>query len=266
MSGISVKTTPSTYLSRPNRAFGRPVSCEITQRLPMDLSVDCALFGFDGEALKLLLIQQRTDVQGPLSEEDLQMALPGDFVHEHEALESAAERVLHELTGLHNVYLKQFHAFGDPDRVKGLKDQHWLRTFRANPENRVVTVAYFGLVSLHDHVPQASSFAGHAEWVDVGALPDLAFDHNDIADLAVATLREQLESKHIGFEMLPKKFTLRQLQSLHEIVLDKKLDKRNFRKNIKRMDHVVPLDEKEQGVLHKPAQLFTFDANLTTES
>ena len=95
-------------------------------------------------------------------------------------------------------------------------------------------------------------------------LPDLAFDHDDIASLALTTLREQLESKHIGFEMLPKKFTLRQLQSLHEIVLDKKLDKRNFRKNVKRMDHVVPLDEKEEGVLHKPAQLFTFDANLTT--
>lgn len=232
----------------------------------MDISVDCVLFGFDGESLTLLLIEQRTDQQGPLSEEELQMALPGDFVMEHEALEDAAARVLEELTGLDNVYLKQFHAFGSPDRVKGLKDQPWLRTFRAQPENRVITIAYFGLVSLHDHVPRASSFAGHAAWVDVGNLPDLAFDHNDIADLALTTLREQLESKHIGFEMLPKKFTLRQLQSLHEIVLDKKLDKRNFRKNVKRMDHVVPLNEKEQGVLHKPAQLFTFDANLTSES
>lgn len=232
----------------------------------MDISVDCVLFGFDGESLTLLLIEQRTDQGGPLSEEDLQMALPGDFVMEHEALEDAAARVLEELTGLDNVYLKQFHAFGSPDRVKGLKDQPWLHTFRAQPENRVITIAYFGLVSLHDHVPRASSFAGHAEWVDVGNLPDLAFDHNDITDLALATLREQLESKHIGFEMLPKKFTLRQLQSLHEIVLDKKLDKRNFRKNVKRMDHVVPLNEKEQGVLHKPAQLFRFDANLTSES
>lgn len=232
----------------------------------MDVSVDCALFGFDGEALKLLLIKQRTEKDGPLSEADLQMALPGNFVKEHEALEDAASRVLEELTGLGNVYLKQFHAFGDPERVKGLKDQQWLRTFREQPENRVITVAYFGLVSLHDHTPQASSFAGRAEWTDVDDLPELAFDHDSIASLALATLREQLESKHIGFEMLPKKFTLRQLQTLHEIVLDKKLDKRNFRKNVKRMDHVVPLDEKEEGVLHKPAQLFTFDANLTSES
>lgn len=230
----------------------------------MDVSVDCALFGFDGEALKLLLIRQRTSEGGPLSEAELQMALPGDFVHADESLDAAAGRVLGELTGLDDVYLKQFHAFGDPDRVKGLKDQHWLRTFREHPENRVMTVAYFGLVSLHDHTPKASSFAGEAEWTDVDHLPELAFDHDDIAHLALRMLREQLESKHIGFEMLPKKFTLRQLQSLHEVVLDKKLDKRNFRKNIKRMDHVVPLNEKEEGVLHKPAQLFTYDADLTT--
>lgn len=229
----------------------------------MDVSVDCALFGFDGERLKLLLIRQRTSEGGPLSEAELQMALPGDFVHAVESLDAAAGRVLGELTGLDNVYLKQFHAFGDPDRVKGLKDQHWLRTFREHPENRVMTVAYFGLVSLYDHTPKASSFAGEAEWTDVDHLPELAFDHDDIAVLALQVLREQLESKHIGFEMLPKKFTLRQLQSLHEVVLNKKLDKRNFRKNIKRMEHVVPLNEKEEGVLHKPAQLFTFDSTLT---
>ena len=232
----------------------------------MDVSVDCALFGFDGETLKLLLIRQKTTADGPLSEADLQMALPGDFVHAGESLEDAAGRVLQELTGLEDVYLKQFHAFGDPQRVKGLKDQQWLRTFREHPENRVITVAYFGLVSLHDHHPRASSFAGMADWTAVEELPELAFDHDDIAALALATLREQLESKHIGFEMLPKKFTLRQLQTLHEIVLDKKLDKRNFRKNVKRMDHVVPLDEKEEGVLHKPAQLFTFDVNLTQDT
>ena len=231
----------------------------------MDVSVDCALFGFDGEALKLLIIQQKTADDGPLAEEELQMALPGDFVQDDESLNNAAGRVLEELTGLEDVYLKQFHAFGDPERVKGLKDQQWLRTFRENPENRVMTVAYFGLVSLHEHTPKPSSFAGDAKWTDVDDLPSLAFDHDDIASMALITLKEQLESKHIGFEMLPKKFTLRQLQSLHEIILDKKLDKRNFRKNVKRMEPVVPLNEKEEGVLHKPAQLFTFDATLTSE-
>ena len=230
----------------------------------MDVSVDCALFGFDGERLKLLLIRQKTSDAGPLSNLSCRWLSPGDREGER-SLHHAAGRVLHELTGLHEVYLKQFHAFGDPNRVKGLKDQQWLRTFGEHPENRVMTVAYFGLVSLHDHVPHAASFAGDAFWIEVDELPDLAFDHDDIAELALVTLREQLESKHIGFEMLPKKFTLRQLQSLHEVVLNKKLDKRNFRKNVKRMEHVVPLNEKEEGVLHKPAQLFTFDANLTPD-
>ena len=159
----------------------------------MDVSVDCALFGFDGEALKLLLIRQRTSEDGPLSGDELQMALPGDFVKEQESLGDAAARVLFELTGLDEVYMKQFHAFGDPNRVKGLKDQQWLRTFREHPENRVITVAYFGLVSLHDHTPRASSFAGNAEWTEVSSLPELAFDHDDIADLALVTLREQLD-------------------------------------------------------------------------
>jgi len=161
------------------------------------------------------------------------------------------------------VFLKQFHAFGHPDRVSDLKDQQWLRTFREEPQNRVMTVAYYGLVSLHDHTPAPASFAGDVHWTDVRDLPSLAFDHDDIASLALATLRAELESKHISFELLPEKFTLRQLQSLHEVILDKKLDKRNFRKNIKKLDHVVPLNEKEEGVLHKPAQLFTYNSSLT---
>ncbi len=229
----------------------------------MDVSVDCVLFGFDGESLKLLLIRQRTESAGELTEAALQMALPGNLVEEDESLDDAAKRVLSELTQLDDVFLKQFHTFGHPDRVSDLKDQQWLRTFREEPQNRVMTVAYYGLVSLHDHTPAPASFAGDVHWTDVRDLPNLAFDHDEIASLALATLRAELESKHISFELLPEKFTLRQLQSLHEVVLDKKLDKRNFRKNIKKLDHVVPLNEKEEGVLHKPAQLFTYDSSLT---
>jgi 8-oxo-dGTP diphosphatase len=95
--------------------------------------------------------------------------------------------------------------------------------------------------------------------VDLHEVGPLAFDHNDILNDAVVALREQLESHHISFELLPKKFTLSQLQGLYEIVLDKKFDKRNFRKTVKRMSHVIPLDEKQQGVMHKPAQLFSFN-------
>jgi 8-oxo-dGTP diphosphatase len=107
--------------------------------------------------------------------------------------------------------------------------------------------------------PEAHSFAKRASWVKLEDVPSLAFDHNDILDRAVATMQEELMTKHIGFELLPEKFTLSQLQTLYELILDKKLDKRNFRKNIKKMDQVIPLDEKQTGVLHKPAQLFKFE-------
>lgn len=231
----------------------------------LQVSVDCVIFGYDDDGLKVLLIQQRDPSKTDIALTSIQHALPGDLILQDESLDHAAERVLFELTRLQGVFMKQFHAFGDPDRVRAPKDQSWLQSFRNQPEARVLTVAYYGLVSLHEFTPEPASFAGSALWTDVSDLPDLAFDHNEIVDCAFETLREQLESHYISFELLPKKFTLSQLQTLHEIVLDKKLDKRNFRKNVKRMSHVVPLDEKQKGVLHKPAQLFSFSPNSIEE-
>jgi 8-oxo-dGTP diphosphatase len=225
----------------------------------IDISVDCVVFGFDGESLNVLFIEQRLPDSGSLSPEKLQIALPGDMVLEDESLDDSAARVLKELTSLEGIYLKQFYTFGDPNRVKGLKDQDWLRSFRVNPDRRVITVAYYSLVKMDEYQPQPSSFAGKATWINVMQIPDLAFDHNDIVERAIDVLREELMSKHIGFELLPEKFTLSQLQQLYEVILDKKLDKRNFRKNIKKLDQIVPLDEKQQGVLHKPAQLYRFE-------
>lgn len=229
------------------------------QSPPIDISVDCVVFGFDGESLNVLLIEQGLPSQGNLSADKLQMALPGDMVLENESLDNSAERVLKELTSLEGIYLKQFHTFGDPNRVKSLKDRDWLRSFRPFPDRRVITVAYYSLVKMDEYQPQASSFAGKATWVNITDVPDLAFDHNEIVDLALQALREALKTHHIGFELLPDKFTLSQLQQLYEVILDRKLDKRNFRKNIKKLDQIVPLDEKQQGVLHKPAQLFKYE-------
>ena len=225
----------------------------------LGVSVDCVVFGYDGDTLKVLLIEQKTQDGGTLKESGVQMALPGDLVESEEALNECGVRVMLELTSIEGIFLKQFYSFGNPDRVRMKKDKKWLETFREFPNKRIITVAYYALVSLHDYSPEASSFAGSTQWLDVDKVPDLAFDHNEILNHAVNTLREQLEPHHIGFELLPKKFTLSQLQHLHELVLDKKLDKRNFRKNVKKMDHVVPLDEKQTGVLHKPAQLFSFN-------
>lgn len=226
---------------------------------PLHISVDCVVFGYDDDGLKVLLIHQRAPKGDGNTRIPIQSQLPGDLILLDEGLHDSATRVLFELTQLNGIYLKQFHAFGDPLRVHQAKDRAWLQSLRTHPDQRVITVAYFGLVSLQDHQPQPASFAGSVEWVDLHEVGPLAFDHNDILNGAVVALREQLESHHISFELLPKKFTLSQLQGLYEIVLDKKFDKRNFRKTVKRMSHVIPLDEKQQGVMHKPAQLFSFN-------
>ncbi|MFN8775383.1 MAG: NUDIX hydrolase [Flavobacteriales bacterium] len=222
----------------------------------MDISVDCVIFGFDEQQLKVLLIEQKHPDQ-PSRSFKPQMALPGDLVKDQESFDDAAARVLMELTSLKGIYLKQFYAFGNPDRVRDLKDREWLRSFRKNPERRVVTIGYYSLIKMDDFKPKPSSFAGRVHWVDVYKVPELAFDHNEIVDRALAILRHELMADHIGFELLPEKFTLSQLQRLYEIILDKKLDKRNFRKNILRTDTVKALEEKQTGVLHKPAQLFS---------
>lgn len=223
----------------------------------MDVSVDCVLFGFDDRKLKVLLIEQRQPGKEKKISK-LQTALPGDLLKENESLDEAAKRVMKELTSLKGIYLKQFYTFGDPMRVKNLKDQDWLRLFRAHPERRVITVGYYSLVKMDDYSPKASSFAGKAKWVDVYSIPELAFDHNEIVDRAIDILRHELVADNIGFELLPEKFTLSELQHLHEIILNKKLDKRNFRKNMLKMEQLKPLEEKQKGVLHKPAQLYQY--------
>lgn len=224
---------------------------------PIDISVDCVLFGLDDKKLKVLLIEQRQSTNDKKVTR-LQTALPGDLLKENESMDDAAKRVMRELTSLKGIYLKQFYAFGDPLRVKNLKDQEWLRTFRLHPERRVVTIGYYSLVKMEDYQPKASSFAGKIKWVDVYNIPELAFDHNQIVSRALEIFRHELIADNIGFELLPEKFTLSQLQHLHEIILDKKFDKRNFRKNVLKMEDLEPLAEKQQGVLHKPAQLFQY--------
>ncbi len=218
-----------------------------------NVSTDCVVFGFDDEKLKVLLIEQKNT--GGISP---QLALPGDLVLENENLYQSATRILKELTNLEGIYLKQFKTFGNPNRVRDVKDQDWLRTFREDPQARVITVAYYSLVKMEDFAPQAASLAGKVVWQNVDEVPQLAFDHNQIFNEALERLREEFEYKNVGYELLPKKFTLSMLQKLHEIILGVELDKRNFRKKIKKSDVLIPLDEKQSGVDHKPAQLFRY--------
>lgn len=202
------------------------------------LTVDCVVFGIDDENLKIMLIQRG------LPPFEGKWALPGGFVHVDESLDEAARRELQEETGLKNVFLEQLYTFGAVDR---------------DPRERVVSVAYYALVKLSDHQVKAATDARDAAWFDVHDIPTLAFDHEGILQAAIERLRGKVRYQPVGFELLPKKFTLSQLQHLYEVVLERELDKRNFRKKVLAMDLLIETDEVEQDVAHRAARLYRFD-------
>ena len=202
------------------------------------LTVDCVVFGLDDGDLKVLLIQRDLEpFRG-------RWALPGGFVRVAESLDDAARRELAEETGVSRVFLEQLYTFGQPDR---------------DPLERVVSVAYFALVKLSDQRIQAATDARAAAWFAAADVPRLAFDHDRILDQALARLKGKLRYQPIGFELLPPKFTLTQLQRLYEVILERPLDKRNFRKKILGMDFIEELDEVEEDVAHRAARLYRFD-------
>ncbi len=229
----------------------------VEKRLNPNVSVDCVVFGFDGEKLKVLLIDR--DGIDEQSAEEKVYVLPGNLILNDENLDEAAQRVLNELSGLHNIYLEQFGSFGDPDRLTKEKDHAWLKSIRAEPEARVITVAYYSLIRADAYSLHASGFAKKAFWHDLDNLPELGFDHRDILNSAWKELQFKSKYQPIGFELLPEKFTLGQLQKLYEAILQTELDKRNFRRKIMKMSFLVQLKEKQIGVPHKPARYFTFD-------
>lgn len=207
------------------------------------LAVDCVVFGLDldkntGTCLKVLLIERGVE---PFTGK---WALPGGFVHIDEALDTAARRELGEEAGLREVYLEQLYTFGHPTR---------------DPRGRVVSVAYYALVRLSDHRIQAATDARQARWFQLTQCPNLAFDHQSIIEMAYRRLQGKVRYQPLGFELLPQKFTLSQLQRMYERILERSLDKRNFRKKILGMDLLVALDETEQGVAHRAARLYRFD-------
>jgi len=202
------------------------------------LTVDCVVFGYDAEDLKVLLIQRDLE---PFAGK---WALPGGFVHVEETLEAAARRELAEETGVGDLFLEQLYTFGAVER---------------DPRERVVSVAYYALVDLFGHRVTAATDARNAAWFTVEDTPPLAFDHEEILDTALRRLRGKVRYQPIGFELLPEKFTLTQLQRLYETILGVILDKRNFRKKILGMDLLVELDEVEQDVAHRAARLYRFD-------
>jgi 8-oxo-dGTP diphosphatase len=204
----------------------------------MKVTVDIVIFTIQSDELKVLLVKRGV---APFKG---QFALPGGFVHEDESLDCAAMRELREETGVSDVYLEQLYSFGDPGR---------------DPRERIITVAYYALVSADRSQLAAGTDTTEAAWWRVGKLPALAFDHRKIIDYALGRLRNKLEYTTVGFQLLSEKFSLTELQGVYEAILDRKLDKRNFRRRIEMLKIVKPTSEYRRGG-QRPAQLYRFAA------
>jgi len=202
------------------------------------VTVDIVIFTLREGSLQVLLVKRGVPpFEG-------QYAIPGGFIRGDESLEEAALRELHEETGVRNVFLEQLYTFGDPKR---------------DPRGRVITVAYYALIASDKLSLVAGADAAEAQWFPASSVPPLAFDHKSILDYALERLRNKLEYTTVGFQLLPEKFTLGELQAVYEVILGRPLDKRNFRRKLALLGILKPLRE-WQRTGRKPAQLFRFAA------
>ena len=207
------------------------------------VTVDIVLCTVIQNQLKVLLIQRK---QPPYEH---MWAIPGGFIHMGETLEQAASRRLFEETNVDSIYLEQLGSFGKPDR---------------DPRARVITVAYYALVSAEKLRLEAHANAEDVKWFSVNELTELAFDHHEIVQMALAKLKRHLESSSVAFQLLPEKFTLTELQRVYELILGKTLDKRNFRKKILASDILKDTGETKMEGYHRPAQLYAFASRRVT--
>lgn len=200
------------------------------------VTTDCVIFGFDGNKLQVLLIERGIEPYKG------RWAFPGGFLNMDESAEEGALRELREETGLTGAYIEQFHCFSDPQR---------------DPRERVITIAFYALVRIQEVV--GGDDAARAQWFALDEIPQLAFDHDRILRHALSRLRERIHFKPIGFELLPEKFTMKELQSLYEAILDVKFDRRNFAKKMLHYDLVTQLDETVWPTAKREAYLFKFN-------
>ncbi len=203
-------------------------------------SVDCVIFGFEEGVLKVLLIERN---EPPFKD---WWALPGYLVEPNEGIDEAAQRILFKFTGLKDIFLEQLYTFGDVDR---------------HPQGRLITIAYYAMMRLNGKkdLKPSSAFVKKAFWCPVSDVPQLAFDHTLIFEKSLQKIRRKISYSPIAFELLPEKFTLTQLQNLYEAILNKKLDKRNFRKKMLNYGILKELNEKQQGVSYRAAAYYKFD-------
>lgn len=210
---------------------------DYTNETKMLLAVDCIIFGFDGENLKILLIKRGFEP------EKGKWSLMGGFIQENESLDEAANKILLQLTGLDGVYLEQLQAFGDPQR---------------DPKDRIVSVAYFALIDIHKYETQLND-RYHAEWFLVNEMPKLVFDHSDMVEAAKQKIRYKAALHPLLFELLPRKFTIPQLQSLYEGVYNTPIDNRNFIRKLTSTGLLIKLEEKDKSNSKKGAFYFKLD-------
>ena len=207
------------------------------------LAVDCIIFGFDKEDLKILLVKRDFE-----PEKD-KWSLMGGFLKKDEVLDNAAIRILNRYTGFKDIYMEQLYTFSEVDR---------------DPVERTISVAYFALINVENH-NEALLQNDNAKWFSVSSAPKLIFDHDKMIEHAVRRLRYRTATKPIGFELLPEKFTMRQLQKLYEAILSKELDKRNFISKINSLDILIKSEEKDRMSSRKGSYLYTFDKDKYEE-
>lgn len=203
-----------------------------------NFSIDCVIFGFDKGELKALLIKRNTEPDFG------KLALPGGFVYIDEDLDAAPLRRLYDMTGLTDIYMKQVGTFGKTDRY---------------PLRRVITVVYYALVRVSNYSIKLGQDASEAYWVSVNDIPALAFDHRDLFDAAFSKLQEQVRIDPVIFNLLPKEFSLSDLQDVYEAITMQKFDKRNFRKKVLAFNILLDTEKKQSNVSHRAARLYTFD-------
>ncbi|WP_438590864.1 NUDIX hydrolase [Flavobacterium pectinovorum] len=226
------------------------------------LSIDCVIFGFHDNQLKVLLI--KTPYENKWS-------LPGGFVPLDMDIDAAAVSVLNERTGIEGIFLRQFATFGKVKRNDKHFDEAVLDHFKIPKEagkwfmQRFVTIGYYALVDFLKAIPQKDNSQEIIEWIDHKEVPELILDHKEILDKALDTLRIELNLMPIGYNLLPEKFTIPELQKLYETILDKQLDRRNFLRKITNIGILNKLDEKKSNVAHKAPNLYSFDKDKYEE-
>jgi 8-oxo-dGTP diphosphatase len=220
------------------------------------VSIDCVIFGFHDNQLKVLLLKI-ANLNG--------WGLPAGFIYNEEHIDAAAKRILCERTGLQDIFLQQFYVFGDPDRCKENITKIAFENSRIDaPEDnwllkRFLTIGYYALVDYKAVNASPDFFSEDFDWHDIHNLPRLAMDHNAIVEQALITLRIHLRYQPVGYNLLPEKFTMPELQKLYETILDQKLDRRNFQRKMLSYEILRRLKQRREGVAHKAPYLYSFD-------